>query len=63
MASFRGNGKTFDGNGIEVDILAKPSTEDYLSESADSVLDRAIQVIRKQAKTQGDAKGRKRVRL
>src|SRR5262249_10804011 len=37
MASFRPNGKMFDGNGIEVDILAKPTLGDFTA-SADSVL-------------------------
>ena len=45
MASYRANGKTFDGNGIAVDVLAKPTIEDYITES-DSVLDRGIAVIR-----------------
>ena len=45
MASFRANGKTFDGNGIEVDVAVKPSLADFLSDS-DSVLERGIEVIR-----------------
>ena len=44
MASFRANGKTFDGNGIEVDVLVQPTIEDYLTEQ-DSVLDRGMSVI------------------
>ena len=49
MASFRPNGKTFDGNGVEVDISLKPSLADFISDS-DSVLDRAVQEINKRAK-------------
>lgn len=44
MASFRSNGKLFDGNGIEVDIEARPSLEDFLS-ATDSVLDQARMLI------------------
>ena len=44
MASFRPNGKLFDGNGIEVDILLKPTLEDFTSDN-DSVLARAMEVI------------------
>ncbi len=49
MASFRANGKTFDGNGIEVDIKAKPTLEDFLSDR-DSVRERAVAVIGKRQK-------------
>ena len=44
MASFRPNGKLWDGNGIEVDVAVKPAVEDYTSD-ADSVLARGIAVI------------------
>lgn len=33
MASFRPNGKTFDGYGVEVDILVEPRIEDFISSS------------------------------
>lgn len=45
MASFRAGGKLFDGNGVEVDLEAKPTLEDFTSD-ADSVLQRAVGVIR-----------------
>ena len=45
MASFRSNGKTFDGNGVEVDISVKPTLEDFVTGS-DSVLQRGMAVIR-----------------
>jgi C-terminal processing protease CtpA/Prc len=44
MASFRPNGKLFDGNGIEVDVLVKPILEDFTT-SSDSVLARAMEVV------------------
>ncbi|MCA9212083.1 MAG: hypothetical protein KDB27_03385 [Planctomycetales bacterium] len=44
MASFRPNGKTFDGYGVDVDFEAKPTLDDFLGKS-DSVLDKAIEVI------------------
>ncbi len=44
MASFRPNGKLFDGNGIEVDVAVKPRIEDYTTDT-DSVLARGIRVI------------------
>lgn len=46
MASFRPNGKTFDGNGVEVDVLALPRLEDFLTDT-DSVLERGLEVLRK----------------
>ncbi|MCH8215963.1 MAG: hypothetical protein IH892_04245 [Planctomycetes bacterium] len=49
MASFRANGKTFDGNGIEVDVAIKSTLSDYIS-SDDSVLERGIQVIQEKSK-------------
>lgn len=45
MASFRPNGKLFDGNGIEVDIPIKPAPRDFLGRS-DVVLDRAKEWIK-----------------
>ena len=44
MASFRPNGKTFDGHGVAVDISMKPSLADFVSES-DSILERAVEQI------------------
>jgi C-terminal processing protease CtpA/Prc len=52
MASFRPNGKLFDGNGIEVDIPVMPTPDDFLGRS-DTVIDRAIKWI-KQASEQND---------
>ena len=49
MASFRPNGRLFDGNGIEVDVAVEPTLEDYTSD-ADSVLARGIAVIHEKAK-------------
>jgi C-terminal processing protease CtpA/Prc len=49
MASFRPNGKLFDGNGIEVDIAVKPSIEDY-TDGTDTVLNTGIEVINKSHK-------------
>jgi C-terminal processing protease CtpA/Prc len=48
MASFRPNGKLFDGNGIEVNIPAKPTLDDFTAGN-DSVLARAIEVIKEKA--------------
>ncbi len=45
MASFRPNGKLFEGNGIEADILVKPTPGDFLGRS-DKVLDEALKWIR-----------------
>jgi hypothetical protein len=44
MASFRPNGRLFDGNGIEVDIAVKPKLEDFTT-GTDTVLVRGIAVI------------------
>jgi C-terminal processing protease CtpA/Prc len=49
MASFRPNGKLFDGNGIEVDVGVKPAVEDYTTD-ADFVLARGIEVINQKSK-------------
>jgi hypothetical protein len=45
MASFRANGKLFDGNGVEVDVMAMPTLEDFTN-GTDSVLERAVALIR-----------------
>ena len=52
MASFRSNGRLFDGNGVEVDVEVKPKIGDYLTD-ADSVLERAVQILKE--KTAGSA--------
>jgi len=49
MASFRANGKLFDGNGVEVDIHAKPDLRDFTM-GTDSVLQRGIAVIKEKGK-------------
>jgi hypothetical protein len=49
MASFRPNGKLFDGNGIEVDVAVKPEVEDYTTDG-DSVLARGIDLINEKSK-------------
>ena len=49
MASFRPDGRLFDGRGIEVDVAARPKLEDYTTD-ADSVLERAIGLIRAKAR-------------
>ena len=41
MASFRPNGKLFDGNGIEVDIESRARLEDF-TDNQDTVLDQAV---------------------
>ena len=41
MASFRPNGRMYDGHGIEVDIAVKPRVDDFLGKS-DTVLARAV---------------------
>lgn len=45
MASFRTDGKTFDGNGISVDREIKPILDDYLDPEHDSVLKEAVGMI------------------
>jgi hypothetical protein len=51
MASFRPNGKLFDGNGIEVDVTLRPTLEDFTTDG-DSVLARAVEVINEKARPQ-----------
>ena len=48
MASFRPNGKLFDGNGVEVDIKMKPTVNDFLGKS-DTVRTKAIELIMSQS--------------
>lgn len=45
MASFRSNGKLFDGNGIAVDIPVSADATDFIGES-DVVLDKAIEWVK-----------------
>ena len=45
MASYRPNGRLYDGNGIEVDIRAEPTISDYLGET-DTALAKALSLIR-----------------
>jgi Peptidase family S41 len=49
MASFRPNGKLFDGNGIDEDVAVKPAVEDYTAD-ADSVLAHGIDVINRKTR-------------
>ncbi len=49
MASFRSNGRLFDGNGVDVDVQIKPNLADYLTD-ADSVLDRAVQLLQEKTR-------------
>lgn len=44
MASFRANGKLFDGNGVEVDVTIKPTLGDFV-QGTDSVLQRAVALL------------------
>ena len=43
MASFRPNGKLYDGNGIEVDEQILPAPEFFTRDGEDRVLENAIQ--------------------
>ncbi len=47
MASFRSNGKLFDGNGVGVDMEMKPTISDFLGKS-DTVRSKAIELIMSQ---------------
>lgn len=49
MASFRNNGQLFDGNGVEVDVRATPTLEDFTN-GTDSVLERAVSLITEKAR-------------
>jgi C-terminal processing protease CtpA/Prc len=50
MASYRPNGKTFDGNGIEVDVEILPVLSDFVDQT-DSVLDAAVKRLRESKPT------------
>lgn len=45
MASFRPDGRLFDGNGVAVDVYVKPPLRDFTTD-ADSVLERAVRLLR-----------------
>jgi C-terminal processing protease CtpA/Prc len=45
MASFQPNGKLYDGNGIEPDVVVEPVPTDYIGKT-DSVLDAAVKRLR-----------------
>ena len=49
MASFRPNGKLFDGNGIEVDIESRARLEDF-TDNQDTVLDQAVRWLQAKSK-------------
>jgi len=49
MASFRANGKLFDGNGVEVDVPVRPTLEDF-TQGTDSVLQRGMALLVKRSK-------------
>ena len=46
MASFRPDGRLYDGRGIEVDVRLDPEPEYFLEEGRDVVLDAAVGIIR-----------------
>jgi hypothetical protein len=49
IASFQSNGKLFDGNGVQPDILLSPVPEYYIG-GFDNVLDRAVTIIKNHKK-------------
>ncbi len=49
MASFQANGKTFDGNGIEVGVPCKPTLEDF-TKGTDSVLQLGVGLLKQKGK-------------
>ncbi|MFV1975197.1 MAG: S41 family peptidase [Candidatus Scalindua sp.] len=48
MASFRPNGKLFDGRGIDVDILIEPAPGDFLGKS-DAAMEKAVEWLKTRA--------------
>jgi hypothetical protein len=44
MASFQSDGRLYDGNGIQPDIIVEPAATDFIGQT-DTVLDRAIELI------------------
>jgi len=47
MASFRANGDLFDGRGVAPDVVLESRPEDHLANGGDSVLDAALQRLRR----------------
>jgi len=45
MASFQKDGRLFDGNGVQPDIVVEPVPEYFLKNGPDHVLEKAIQLI------------------
>jgi C-terminal processing protease CtpA/Prc len=45
MASFRPDGRMYDGRGVEVDIEVNPVPQDYIIRGSDTLLDAAIEKI------------------
>jgi hypothetical protein len=50
MASFRPNGKLYDGNGVEVDIEVHPDPSFFIHGGQDDVLSTAIKYLSKPLK-------------
>ncbi|MEM1453022.1 MAG: S41 family peptidase [Planctomycetota bacterium] len=50
MASFRPDGRTYDGRGVEVDVEVPREAGDLLRGGGDAQLDAAVEVIRKRAR-------------
>jgi len=48
MASFRPNGRLYDGNGIDPDVRVDPVATDWIGQT-DAVLDAAVELVRKEA--------------
>lgn len=46
MASYRPNGRLYDGRGIEVDVEVKPAPMDFIHDGSDSVLDSAVEFLK-----------------
>ena len=46
MASFRPDGRLYDGRGVEVDVLIRPEPEHFLEGGRDAVLDAAVEHLR-----------------
>ena len=45
MASFQPNGKLYDGNGIEPDVLVQPTPEYFLEGGDDPFIAKAMEVL------------------
>ena len=46
MASYRPNGRLYDGRGIEVDVEVKPAPMDFIHDGSNSVLDSAVEFLK-----------------